>query len=397
MKQTLVILGLIFLLADCAIASERDVNELTTQTILAEFTFETDGYTIILPIRFKGEEYLFIFDTGASYTGFDTSLKPLLGDAKRTEMVNKLGGAISLEFFDAPKAFLGPFNIQDCGKVVCMDLEILMLSSIEDRKISGFIGMDFLKNHVIQINFDKGTLAFLKPKKDKGIFSFLQNKSGKNAWGEKLNLKYSSGGNPYIKGDISSVCNSYFMIDTGANINLLENKIFEKTYSKKNNKTPNNSNQAASITAQNGKIRIGDFSVGNLKYQGLIFHKGQMSFLGVPFLSRHIVTFDFPNSKVYLKKGRDFRKVDEEDMSGLHLLRISNETVVHSVDEDSPASQAGIRANDVILKINGKDANTYNIWKLRRLFKSGDKNKITVTIKRSKELQQVSFLLEKKI
>ena len=33
-------------------------------------------------------------------------------------------------------------------------------------------------------------------------------------------------------------------------------------------------------------------------------------------------------------------------MSGLHILRISNETVIHSVGEGSPAYQAGIMANN---------------------------------------------------
>jgi hypothetical protein len=55
--------------------------------------------------------------------------------------------------------------------------------------------------------------------------------------------------------------------------------------------------------------------------------------LGLSFLSRHIVTFDFPNGRVYFEKGKEYKKVDETDMSGLHLLRISNETFVYSVDE----------------------------------------------------------------
>jgi len=50
------------------------------------------------------------------------------------------------------------------------------------------------------------------------------------------------------------------------------------------------------------------------------------------FLSRHIVTFEFQNKRIYLKKGEDFKKIDETDMSGLHLLRISNQTLVYSVD-----------------------------------------------------------------
>jgi C-terminal processing protease CtpA/Prc len=122
-----------------------------------------------------------------------------------------------------------------------------------------------------------------------------------------------------------------------------------------------------------------------------------MSHLGLSFLSRHIVTLDFPNNRIYLKKGKGFKKDDETDMSGLHLLRISNQTVVYSVDEGSPAQKAGIRANDIILKVGDKDANTYDILELRRLLRSGVKHKILMTIKQNDDVKDVSFLLKKKI
>jgi C-terminal processing protease CtpA/Prc len=98
-----------------------------------------------------------------------------------------------------------------------------------------------------------------------------------------------------------------------------------------------------------------------------------------------------------LRKGRKFNKTDEADMSGLHLLRISNQTIVHSVDESSPAQKAGIRAGDIILGVQNKDANNYDMQELRRFLKSGDKNEIKMVIKRDNDLKELSFLLEKKI
>ena len=63
----------IFFVSNCLAASNKNFEKLIEQEIPAEFKFETDGYTIILPIKFKGEECLFMFDTGASYTGFEIS------------------------------------------------------------------------------------------------------------------------------------------------------------------------------------------------------------------------------------------------------------------------------------------------------------------------------------
>jgi len=132
-------------------------------------------------------------------------------------------------------------------------------------------------------------------------------------------------------------------------------------------------------------------------YRDLIFGEGSVNNLGLDFLSRHLVTFDFPNNRIYLKKGKGFEKTEEADMSGLHLLNVLNKVIVYSIDESSPAQKAGIKTGDIILKVGDKDANTYDMWELRRLLRSGDKQKITMTIKSGDGIKDVSFLLKKKI
>jgi len=396
MRQALIILSLFFLLIGFAIASESNVNELTTQTILAEFTFTKGEDIILLPVKFGGEEHLFVFDTGASWIMFNTSFENTLGNIRRSEMVNTHGKPIRVEFFDAPEMFLGSLNMQDSGQVGCLDLKRVNLAL--GKKVSGIIGMSFLKKYVIQIDYDEGKLLFLEPKSDKGIFSFLQPQSGANSdWGEKLKIQYNSGEIPQVRGNVLNGGKTYFMIDTGASIpKLLESKIFKNVIKHKEIQASGKQNESVSSAT-----RIEKLTIGPLKYEGLIFNEGKWSLLGNSFLSRHIVTFDFPHNVIYLKKGKAFDRIDEFDMTGLHLIRasgenISNKTVVHSVDQDSPADKAGLRAGDIILKVNNKNANEYSRWELSRLKRSGKGHKITITIKRGNKEQEVSFLLEKK-
>ena len=179
---------------------------------------------------------------------------------------------------------------------------------------------------------------------------------------------------------------------------MMDNRIFEKIVSDGQIKTSESLLETAVGTIRRREARTGNLSIGSFEYKGLIFAEvNRWCCLGLPFLSRHIVTFDFPNGKVYFKKGKEFNKVDETDMSGLHLLRISNKTVVHSVDEDSPAHKAGIRANDIILGVENKDASEYDMWELRRLLMSGDKKKVAMTIKSGDDVKKISFLLKRKI
>jgi predicted aspartyl protease len=383
------VLGLSFfvLLLACGCADEpKDASDGSAdQKTLAEFKIARGEDPILLPVEFKGKEYLFLLDTGSSHTVFDTSFKNELGGVKKVVRMLTAGIPTRAQVFEAPEAFLGPLNLKDCGVVTSIDLQ--MLQSVLGRKVSGLIGMNFLKKHVVQIDFDKGTLSFLQP---------LQKQHSR--WGNELPISYDTLGLPQITGNILDGIKADFTIDTGHNSSgALDNKIFDEIFFTKEIKT-----SEALVATASGNVKIREARIDNLfiesfEYRDLIFGEGNWCYLGLSFLSRHIVTFDFPNNKIYLKKGKEFNKVDETDMSGLHLLRISNKTVVYSVDEGSPAQKAGIKANDVILKVGDKDANTIGIFELRRFLMSGDKRNITMTIKRVDDVKDISFLLKKKI
>lgn len=375
----------LFLSIGCGKEHESSSEGFVDQRILAEFTIEKGGDFILLPVDFKGKEYSFVLDTGCSHTVFDSSLKHELGDVKRIERGLTAGGLMAYEMHDAPAAFLGPFNMQDCGEIFCEDFR--MLSYIQGKRISGVIGMNFLRKYVVQIDFDKGVLSFLE----------LVEKPNAH-WGKEMVINYYRLGIPQITGNIGGSIKVDFIVDTGDNTTgALERRVFERVLAEKNTKTFEALFATAFGIVRNKEARIDRFSIGSFEYQDLIFGEGIFSRLGLSFLSRHLVTLDFQNNRIYLKKGSDFKKIDETDMSGLHLIRISNKTIVHSVDEDSPAQKAGIESKDVILKIGDKDVNEYEMWELRDLKRSGDKRKIAMTIKRGNDIKEISFLLEKKI
>jgi predicted aspartyl protease len=384
-RKVVLLLSFLFFAGGCADEPESTSDTPANQKILAEFKIAKGGDPILLPVTFKEQEYLFLLDTGSSHTAFDTSFKHELGEVKRVKKGLTAGNPIMAEFVNAPEALLGPLNLKECGEVACLDIQ--MISLVLGRKVSGIIGMNFLRKYVVQINFDKRTLSFLQPVERQHP-----------DWGIELALRYDSLGWPYITGNILNSINADLVIDTGANsTGGLGSDIFEKILSEKNLKTSETLFATASGVIRKKEVRIDSLSVGPFEYEKLIFSEANWSHLGLSFLSRHIVTFDFPNSRMHLKKGKEFKKTDENDMSGLHLLHISDKIVVYSVDEDSPAQKAGIKANDVILKVNDKDANTYDILELRRLLMSKDKRNITMTTKHGEDAKDVSFLLEKKI
>jgi hypothetical protein len=58
--------------------------------------------------------------------------------------------------------------------------------------------------------------------------------------------------------------------------------------------------------------------------------------LGLGFWSTCVVTFDFPNDVMYLKKNEHWRRQNDVDLSGLHLVRVDGKVVVFSIDKPTP-------------------------------------------------------------
>jgi predicted aspartyl protease len=376
-----VFLAGLFVAAGCS----KEPAASSAQNVLAQFEIPKDAEVILLPVTFRQEQYMFMLDTGTTVTCFDNSLKHELGEVKRTGKAMTAAGPMVIETFAAPEAFLGPLNLKDSGEVACTDHS--MLSLIDGEDIRGVIGMNFLKDYVVRIDFDECTLSFLHSLPDQDA-----------EWPEPLEIRYDSLASPHIVARLDDNTEVDFLIDTGVNATgFLASEVFEELVANSKLKTSETLAATPVGVMRDTDARIEKLSVGPLEYRNLIFGRGPLSALGLTFWGRHAITFDFPNSKVYLEKGKAFNRIDEVDMSGLHLLRVEGQTTVYSVDEDSPAQKAGITAGDVILNVNNKDADEYDMWQFRRLLRSRDKCKINMTIKRGDNLKDISFLLKKKI
>jgi S1-C subfamily serine protease len=106
------------------------------------------------------------------------------------------------------------------------------------------------------------------------------------------------------------------------------------------------------------------------------------------------MTLDLVNDKVYLKKGKSFGRVDSYDLSGLHLLRKDGKVVVHSVDKQSPADAAGLKAGDVLVQVDGTRADELSMFQLRRRF-STEAKRLRVTLRRGEKDMEVVLTLNR--
>ena len=135
------------------------------------------------------------------------------------------------------------------------------------------------------------------------------------------------------------------------------------------------------------RMEIGSFFVE----QPVFIESPMQSTLALRFLSRFMVTFDFPNSKIYLKAGADYNRPDDltnmRRQVGLELVRRDGSIVVDRVRPGSPAAVAGFKAGELFLAIGVSRANETSLFEIRESLTKG--GPVTCTVQRGRQIRHL--------
>jgi hypothetical protein len=345
--------------------------------VLESFPVPGDGDLLIVPVTIQGKQYPFIVDTGASLTVYDTTLLPLLGPCIGSVTVSTPRGNTKMNQYTAPEASVGKLPLPRTGPVLVSDQTMLWPRNEVD--VRGVLGMDFLKQYVVRIDFDGGTLTF-------------QSRLGQ---GEGHRFPLHSGhvkDAPFVDADVSGMGPpERFLVDTGCRgkIFLVED-LFSSLVTL--NKVEWVTNQISS-TGKTAWGHLTTLKMGRLEHRRLLVSTCRGSVLGLDFLSRYCATFDFPAGYLYLQKGKRFDKADVLNRTGLCLERRSGKTVISVLHPDSPAEKAGIKVGDVLVSVAGLEADLTRIYALRERFCVVGEN-IPVTLTRGAKLLKLLLKLK---
>ncbi len=366
-------LGLASLL--CAEEPKRDRAE---NNVLERFKVAQDGDCLLLPVKYKGKTYQFMLDTGATKNVFDSSLP--LGNPIEESDIKGAAGAVRLKLYDAPSAEVGGLSLKTTEPVVAFDST--RLRQVTGYEVYGFIGMPFIRHNVLRVDFDKGELLILK-------------EPGGDC-GQEFAVTYNEGGLPHLGVKVAGDDKHKFLLDTGlGSTGDLATKSFD-TLLRNADLTVVGTRLFETISGTS-TIRIGrlkQLSLGDFTVRGAAVSEAEESRLGLGFCSRFVMTLDLANDKVYLKKSKNFDRVDPHDLSGLHLLRKDGKVVVHSVDKRSTAEAAGIKGGDLLIKVDDTKTDELSMFKLRLRFSTVTK-KLRVTIYREKKETEVVLVLSR--
>jgi hypothetical protein len=310
-----------------------------------------DGDAVLLPVRIQGKEYAFMLDTGFTGSAFDTSLS--LGTSIGARSLHTPSGMTQLNFYKPPAAQVGPFSFDFKYAVAGMDFSDIRRAS--GHPIFGIIGMDFLTGRVLEIDFDKGELRFVRAAAEDA--------------GPRIPLSFGDSKRPHVA--IQTLGRSHdFLVDTGyvGGTGWLDQPVFDEAVRSRKLKIACNewsidaSGERSSRYAQGIDLSVGEFIVAQ-PYLG----EGNGNALGLEFFSRFVVTFDFSKHQMHLKKGKNFNRPDYRNRSGTRLIRDEDGIYVYSVEKGSPGERVGLMADDQILSISGRKTAELRLFEITRL------------------------------
>lgn len=352
---------------------------------------------LIIEAKINGENnFKLTLDTGMPISGI------ILFKNKKSENLNLsysgqtyVGGAggnpILADVASGVNVEIGDLQLAN-RQIIVMSMNRDVLTSLES---DGIIGYELFIRYLLQIDFEKNLIN-------------LWNDSSEVVAepGQELNLELKQN-YPFTHCLSEIVKGKEFpldlVIDLGAghalSLDLKSNNNFV---------LPENALESRIGTGAIGDIfghigRVSKFLMGNYHFDDMVttFSNGPLARgflkcngnLGIEILRRFFVTFDYKNSKIYLKPNVYFDDPFIFNMTGFQFHKMDDGNfIVDFIINNSPAKEVGLMQNDIIIEINDKSAKLVNADTLDKMSKK-DSTKLNLVVLRNSELLNFTLRL----
>lgn len=364
--------------------------------------FELYANVILLRARVNNSAPLwFLLDTGAGGSLIDSRHARRLG-LKYLDKANihGMGGSVEGSYFGGATLGLPGVRVFD-RKFVGMPLAPLFARF--GRRVDGIIGYDFLKLFVVEVDYAAKTISLYDPA------SYEYRGAGEPV---PFTLR---GGHPYARVRLvfegQTAVEGDFEIDTGSDGSLGVNRPFAEKH-KLLELLPGAS--AAKTGAGAGgetsyvESRVKELGLGRFTFERPVVtfsrdaegegtNAGSDGQLGGEIFRRFKVIFDYSRGRMILEPNASFSEPFAADTSGLDIVaggRSLRTFTVNAVEPGSPAAEAGLREEDVIVAVDGRPAARFDLDQLTRLLMQ-EGREYELTIRRGRETLKLRLKLKR--
>ncbi|PZX54540.1 aspartyl protease [Algoriphagus ratkowskyi] len=361
----------------------------------AVIPFNASNSLIIIPVSINGNTPInFLVDTGVRS---NILFSKNLGDALELVYTRRIK-LVGADGNDDLMASISPINHFDLGPVegvfqslLVLEDEFIELESVLGIPIYGILGYEFFKFNPIKVNYDDGKMIFYKTSALKWR-PLLYRKMDMTIYENK----------PYITTTVrqkdGSLIYPKLLIDTGANHGLLLNRETSDDIT-----MPPLFLESALGQSLGGVLygfigRVEYMKLANFRldevltsypdetpFSYVIKDSGRMGSVGAEVLGRSRLIFDYPRSRLFVRKAENFFAPFEFNMSGMVVKKIpddDNRIYVSDIRAGSPAHRAGLESFDEILSINKVPIFIWELTEINKLLRSEAGKEIELEIRR---------------
>lgn len=432
MKKT-VILCFLFIYGLPTLGQEGFIFQKNVDKV--EIPFKLINNLIFIPIKVNGIELNFLLDSGV-----DETLLFSMDDKKEVSFFNVekvtlrgLGSEASIEGLKSQNNTLEVPGLKSTGHLLYIILDqTFNLSSHMGIPVNGIIGYHFLKNNLVEINYEKKRITIYDEENK------IRKKIEKKFQEIPITIEKLK---PYIRGSVimdTSEIPVKLLVDIGNSdaVWLFQNASELIKVPEKNFEDYLGKGFSGDIEGRRAQIR--KFTMSKFEFQDPVVAfpdtisirnvkmvQDRAGSVGAEVLRRFTVAFDYPNRKMYLKKNGHFNDPFSYNKSGIELqhygLQWVQETVrletvplsegtnlmnnfkykfelkpvylIANVRKNSTAALSGIQKDDILVSINGVPAYKYSLEKINSLLKSEEERWITLEVERKGEFIKFKFQL----
>jgi aspartyl protease/PDZ domain-containing protein len=363
------------------------------------FDFEFNQIVVMVRVN-DSAPMKFMFDTGAG-ASLLSARKAAGLNLKQVDSVKATGVGGSVEGTLAKGVSLSVPG----AKVTNQRLVLLPLDFpfCEGKDIEGVIGYDFIKEFVVEIDYEARAISLYEPS------SYRY--SGR---GDVIPLTITNTpraralialpGKPSIEG--------LFEIDTGSDGALSINSPFVNRHTllgalsaQVADRERGLGGESKSVDGRLGNLQLGRFTIAtpivsfSLDTKGSLAAEDNDGPLGNEVWRRFKLTIDYSRQRMILEPNSHVSDPFENDMSGISIDSEGKDCQVFKVggiDEKSPAAEAGIVVGDEITAIDGKPANQFTSTQIEKLLMQ-DGAERSLTLRRDGKTRVVKLKLRRLI
>ena len=345
-------LALLLLHPPASRADETGVSPSEPDAVV-ELEIATDGDLPVVTVESFGKKLRFLVDSTRAITTYDVRWEEELGESMRSLTVPTFQGRSNLtEFFRAPGLRIGPLQpaLKEVGEI--------SLQSIQDfvaARIDGLLGLDVLSQFVVTLDCDRGVLQ-LRPSLPADP-------------GEQLPMDREGNGPPTVPVAIGGKRLLPVQICTdGPTALLLRGPRFGKLRENGAIWSTNPTLAPYEIERHCPNGILSEISIGAHVHRNIAVEACDVNGIGMQFLSRYVVTLDFPHGQAYFKPGKAFDRVDCLDQNGQRIVSRGNDIIIDQVAALSPGWESGILVGDLLRRVDETPVSAFSLFAMRRSF-----------------------------